>query len=214
MQDYPYEHAPRLPEGELVDLMSLVGASTPIELEIGSGRGWFLVERVEADPDARIIGLEIKRKWATLVDDRLRNRGFGDRARVFAEDVRLALPRLKAGCLSTAYVHFPDPWWKKRHHKRMVVADPVISQLVRLLVPGGQLFVQTDVEERAEAYEQLLSGVPELAAAGPGESSRVADNPFGARSPRERKAIEDELPVFRLLYRRLPTTAPDTLGQS
>ncbi len=196
-----------------MDLMALVGAQSPIELEIGSGRGWFMVERVEADPTARIVGLEVKRKWATLVDERLRTRGFGERARVFAEDARLALPRFKAGCLGTAYIHFPDPWWKKRHHKRMVVADPVISQLVRLLVPGGLLFVQTDVEERADAYEQLLCAVPQLAGAGPGKAPRVADNPFGARSPRERKAIEDELPVFRLLYRRLPTTAPEALGQ-
>lgn len=214
MQNYPYEHAPRLPEDESLDPLALVGASAPIELEIGSGRGWFMVERVEADPNARIIGLEIKRKWATVVDDRLRTRGFGDRARVFAEDARLVLPRFTAGCLSTAYIHFPDPWWKKRHQKRMVVADPVIGQLVRLLVPGGQLFVQTDVEERADAYEHLLSAVPELVGVGPGESPRVEDNPFGARSPRERKAIDDELPVFRLLYRRVETTAPNPRAQS
>ncbi len=201
MRNYPYEHAPRLPEGDSVDPRSLLGVEQPVELEIGPGRGWFMVERVENDPAARILGLEVKLKWATVVDERLKKRGFADRARVFAEDVAAALPRFTAASLSRVYIHFPDPWWKKRHQKRLVVRDEIIEQVVRALVPDGELFVQTDVEERADAYQRLLDAVPKLTPA-PG-GPRVADNPFGARSPRERKAIEDELPVFRLLYRRV-----------
>jgi tRNA (guanine-N7-)-methyltransferase len=90
----PYADAPRLPEGEEVDPRALVGAGTePVELEIGPGRGWFLVERLTAEPAARMIGLEVRRKWATIVDRRLRQRGLGDRGRVFAEDARYALAR-------------------------------------------------------------------------------------------------------------------------
>ncbi|MEZ4233454.1 MAG: tRNA (guanine-N7)-methyltransferase [Polyangiaceae bacterium] len=200
MRDYPYEHAPRLPDSETIDPRSLLGGEAPVELEIGPGRGWFMVERVENDASARILGLEVKLKWATIVDERLKQRGFGDRARVFAEDVARVLPRFTPASLSRVYIHFPDPWWKKRHRKRLVVRDEVIREVVRTLVPGGELFVQTDVEERAEAYQMLLDRVLELAPA-PG-GPRIEDNPFGARSPRERKAIQDELPVFRLLYRR------------
>lgn len=201
MRNYPYEHAPRLPDAESIDPRALLGVHEPVELEIGPGRGWFMVERVEQDPAVRILGLEVKLKWASVVDERLKRRGFGDRARVFAEDVALALPRFVPASLSRVYVHFPDPWWKKRHQKRLVVREEVIREVVRTLVSDGELFVQTDVEERAEAYQRLLDAVPELCpvAGGP----RVEDNPFGARSPRERKAIEDQLPVFRLLYRRV-----------
>lgn len=202
MKSDPYADAPRLPEGEALDLAELVGGSGPVELEIGPGRGWFLVERVDSDPDARIVGFEIRRKWATIVDRRLRRLGHGARARVFAEDARHALRRLKAGSVSRVYLHFPDPWWKKRHHKRRVVAPDVVAEIARVLAPGGELFVQTDVEERAQGIEAVVSVESRLEPWG--ESARISENPYGARSPRERRAIEDGLPIHRLRFRRRP----------
>ncbi len=198
---YPYENAPRLPDGEGIDLRALVTCSNRVELEIGPGRGWFMVERVEADPGVAIVGLEVRRKWAQTVDERLARRGFGDRARVFAEDARLALHRLADGCVDRAYVHFPDPWWKKRHQKRLVVCAEVLDQLGRVLPQGGELFVQTDVQERAESYEQLISAHPSFSAVN--AEPWIDDHEFVARSPRERKAIEHGLPVYRLYYARL-----------
>ena len=89
----PYADAPRLPDAERVDLRSLVIGDW-VELEIGPGRGWFLIERAEAEPRAALVGLEIRRKWAAIVDARMARRGLSPRARVFAEDVRDALPRI------------------------------------------------------------------------------------------------------------------------
>lgn len=201
MRNDPYADAPRLPDGERVDPRVLVGAgSEPIELEIGPGRGWFIVERLEAEPSARVVGLEIRRKWATIVDRRLGARGYGARARVFAEDAREALRRFPDGCVRVVYLHFPDPWWKKRHQKRLVLTPELCREVARVLVPGGELFVQTDVMERAEAYEQVVGLDPSFEP-WPG-GPRVDENPYGARSPRERKAIEDGLPVVRLRWRR------------
>jgi tRNA (guanine-N(7)-)-methyltransferase len=199
----PYEDAPRLPEGERIDLRSLADGDW-VELEIGPGRGWFLVERAQVEPRAALIGLEVRRKWASVVDARLATRGLRVRARVFAEDARIALPRLgPEGSVRRAFVHFPDPWWKKRHHKRLLMRGSFLGEIARLLEPGGELFVQTDVEERAEAYESLTSSDNRFTPDGdaPG-SPRLADNPYGARSPRERRAIADGLPVHRLRWKR------------
>jgi tRNA (guanine-N7-)-methyltransferase len=199
----PYEDAPRLPEGERIEVRTLA-AGEWCELEIGPGRGWFLVERAAAEPLAALVGLEVRRKWASIVDGRLAARGLGKRARVFAEDARLALPRLTPdSSVRRVFVHFPDPWWKKRHAKRMVVQGDLVDQIARLLEPGGELFVQTDVEDRAAGYEEIVSAHPAFAAAGdaPG-SPRLADNPYGARSPRERRAIADGLPVHRMRWTR------------
>jgi tRNA (guanine-N7-)-methyltransferase len=200
-----YDDAPRLPEGDRVDVTSLV-AGRWFEVEIGPGRGWFLVERAEAEPDAGLFGLEIRRKWATVVDERLAKRGLGGRARVFAEDAASALPRLTPdSCLRRVFVHFPDPWWKKRHNKRLVVRDRFIDEVARLLEPDGELFLQTDVEERAEQYESLLRGDPRFVPRGDAQGSpRIADHPYIARSPRERRAMTDGLPVHRLRWSRLP----------
>jgi tRNA (guanine-N7-)-methyltransferase len=198
----PFADAAVLPPGDRVDVRSLV-AGDWIEIEVGPGRGWFLVERAEVAPQAGLVGLEVRRKWASIVDGRLAKRGLAKRARVFAEDVQYALPRLAPdGSVRRFYVHFPDPWWKKRHQKRLVVRGGFLEEVVRLLEPGGELFVQTDVEERATEYESLVGLEPRLEPAGdiPG-SPRMADNPYVARSPRERRAIADGLPVHRMRWR-------------
>ena len=77
----PYSDAPKLPEGERVDVTTLVKGEW-IELEIGPGRGGFLFERARAEPNAALIGLEVRRKWASIVDARLAKQGFGERARI------------------------------------------------------------------------------------------------------------------------------------
>ncbi|HHH11736.1 MAG TPA: hypothetical protein ENK23_06660 [Sorangium sp.] len=153
--------------------------------------------------------MEVRRKWASIVDERLAQRGLGGRARVVCEDARHALMRLTpAGCVTRVFVHFPDPWWKKRHRKRLVVADPVIAQVTRLLCDGGELFVQTDVRERADEYRALLSAQALLQPAGDDvDSPWLSQNPYLGRSHRERRADEDGLPVHRLRYRRIPRLA-------
>ncbi|MGH7439801.1 MAG: tRNA (guanine(46)-N(7))-methyltransferase TrmB [Polyangiaceae bacterium] len=197
-----YDDAPRLPAGDRVDLRSVVEGAW-VELEIGPGRGWFLVERAAAEPLAALVGLEIRRKWAAIVDERLRKRGLGARARVFAEDARLALARVPDGSVRRVFVHFPDPWWKKRHHKRLVVRDEFVREVARVLEAGGELFVQTDVSERADAYEAAVALEGRLVPSGDAEGSpRLADNPYIARSPRERRAIADGLPVHRMRWVR------------
>ena len=159
-----------------------------------------MFERLAAVPELCMLGFEIRRKWATIIDNRLKAQGLGERARVFYEDARTALPRLPAGSLSRIYVHFPDPWWKKRHEKRLVVSPTLLPDVVRALKPGGELFVQTDVEDRASEYELAISEAAGLVPA-PG-GPRLSENPFRARSPREHRAIKDGLPIHRLLYRK------------
>jgi tRNA (guanine-N7-)-methyltransferase len=217
----PYADAPRLPAGEALGIDQILVRSTPpgegtaaplprrLELEIGPGRGGFLLERLATGPDVCIVGLEIRLKWASLVDQRLHELGLADRGRVFAEDIRVALPRLADGSLSRVFVHFPDPWWKKRHAKRRLATDGVITEIARLLTDSGELFVQTDVWETADAYRQAIEShsgfLPDGDAPG---SPLLAENPYGARSPRERRVISAELPVVRLRYRRgSPTDA-------
>jgi tRNA (guanine-N7-)-methyltransferase len=196
----PYADAPRLPEPVPLDLAQLVQPGCPVELEIGPGRGGFLFERLAAMPDICMLGFEIRRKWATIIDNKLQSQGLGRRARVFYEDARVALPLVPAASLSRIYIHFPDPWWKKRHEKRLVVNPTLLPDVVRALVPGGELFVQTDVEDRAAEYQAAIDAAVGLVPV-PG-GPRLDENPFRARSPREHRAIKDGLPIYRLLYRK------------
>lgn len=198
----PYADAPRLPEGLSLDLGTLLGGTLgPVELELGPGRGGFIVERLRAEPKVRMVGLEIRRKWAATVDQRLHRLALADRGRVFAEDAREALPRLLPDSISVVYMNFPDPWWKRRHKKRLLLTTGFLEELGRVLTSGGELFVQTDVPERAKAYEALVQAHARFEPWG--EQARVLENPRTTPSPRERRASMDGLPVVRLRWRRI-----------
>jgi tRNA (guanine-N7-)-methyltransferase len=176
-----------------------------LEVEVGPGpKAGFLMERALSAPEAGLVGLEIRKKWAAVGDAKLAKLGHAARARVFCENALSALPRLVPdGCVKRVFLHFPDPWWKKRHTKRLVMGDTFLDQVARLLEEGGELYVQTDVEERAELYERVVTSHPRFVPAGDTPPSpHVADNPYGARSPREHRAITDGLPVYRMLWRR------------
>jgi len=197
----PYFDAPRLPEGDVVDPRRIVGAGDqPIELEIGPGRGGFILERLAAFPEIRMLGLEVRLKWAKIVDGKIHQRGYSDRGRVLAEDAVAAVARFPVACLSAVFIHFPDPWWKKRHEKRLVLRDALTVELGRVMAPGAELFVQTDVEERADSYEALIAASPDFEPFD--ETARIAENPYVARSTRERRAMTDGLPIHRMRFRR------------
>ncbi len=190
--------APRLPEGKL-DLSTLwpLAPEQRLELDLGFGRGLSLITRVEHCPQACIIGIESKAKWTCKVHQQLENRGLHKQARVFCEDMRLFLARCEpANSVHSVSLHFPDPWWKKRHSGRRVIDDSLIQQIVRLLRPEGTLLIQTDVEERALMYLSVLQSNPYLA---PYSNNFFVDvNPLHAVSNRERRATEDGLPIWRL----------------
>lgn len=195
-----YAHAPRLPEGP-VTLTELVAGDGPLMLEIGPGRGRFALELCAHNQTQRVIALEIRRKLAFQLDERLAQKGYGKRARCFAEDAREVLPRLgPVACVDAVAIHFPDPWWKKRHAKRMVVGDALVNEIARVVKPGGLVLVQTDVLERAEAYNPRFAEHEAFESLG---SPYVDESPFvPARSNREAIAIVDGLPVYRMVFRR------------
>ena len=193
------EQAPKAPEGRF-SLDELMAGEGPIELDIGFGRGLSLFERAAVAPQSRIIGIEVKTKLAYKVADRVKKHGLRN-VTIFCGDAREILKRAEpSGSVERVSGHFPAPWWKKRHGKRRVIAEALLAELARLLGPGGQLFIQTDVEDRAEQYVAELREQPAFELAS--ESGYVEENPFEARSNRERRAIEDGLPVWRIVATR------------
>ena len=192
--------APAAPDGP-IDLSQLWddGGAADLELEVGFGRGMFLLERSAAAPGSRILGLEIKRKWAYLVAERANKLGVRN-VRVFGADARDVLARLTPDrALARMFMHFPDPWWKKRHAKRRLNGPGMFDPAARLLRPAGELFIQTDVEDRAAGF---LEDLREHGGFDIPPEGYVRENPFHARSNREKRAIADGLPIYRILVTR------------
>lgn len=190
------EIAPAVPDDGL-DLAELFPQGAEIELEIGFGRGLFLIERAASAPGSHLLGIEIKRKWAYKVEQRCKRLGL-DHVRVYGGDMRVVLPGIRPeASIARVFLHFPDPWWKKRHAKRRLLGDDVLEQVARLLRDGGEFYVQTDVEERAAEYVRQLREHPAFELGGDG--GYLGENPYGARSNREARADGDGLPVYRVL---------------
>jgi len=193
------EEAPRAPEGRF-SLEELIEGPGPIELDIGFGRGLSLFERTAVSPGSRIIGIEVKTKLAYKVNGRLQKHDLQNVA-ILCGDAREILKRAEpAGSVQQVALHFPDPWWKKRHDKRRVIGEALLTELHRLMKPSGALFIQTDVEHRAEQYVGQLQDTAGFTLAS--DTGYVDANPFNARSNREKRAIEDGLPVWRILATR------------
>ena len=190
--------SPPAPEGP-IDLASVLAGEGDIELEVGFGRGRFLIERAVACPNARILGLEVKKKWAYMVAARCDRRGLSN-VTAWGADARDVLARVEAGSVKRLFMHFPDPWWKKRHQKRRLVGADWLDLVARVLSREGELFIQTDVEDRAQ--DQLGALREHSAFELGGQDGLLDHNPYQARSNREVRAEADGLPVYRILALR------------
>jgi len=122
--------------------------SGEIWLEIGFGGGEHLVWQAARNPGVLLIGAEPFRDGVIKVLDRIEAEGLGN-IRLHADDVRPLLRWLPAGCLTRVFILFPDPWPKKRHLKRRLVAGRLFALLFRVMAPGAELRISTDIGDYA-----------------------------------------------------------------
>jgi tRNA (guanine-N7-)-methyltransferase len=125
----------------------LFPTAAPVELEVGSGKGLFLATTSAARPDRNFLGVEIAAGYARLCAGRLAAAGATNARIVHGDATRLVRDLVPAGCLAAVHVYFPDPWWKARHRKRRVLSETFLRAVARVLEPGAELHVWTDVEE-------------------------------------------------------------------
>jgi tRNA (guanine-N7-)-methyltransferase len=171
-----------------------------LELEIGSGHGGYALAFARAHPHRALVAIEQRRKFAEELRAKAERRGHRNLVVVHG-DARILAPRLfRGGSLEAIHVHFPDPWWKRRHHRRRLVDAGMSGLLLRLLRPGGLLDLRTDVERYAiEAVERLeAEGFSNEAGRG-----AFADAPPGEiPSTREKRYLATGQRVWRLRLRR------------
>jgi tRNA (guanine-N7-)-methyltransferase len=176
-----------------------------LELEIGSGHGGWALAFARERPGRALVAIEQRRKFADELRERVERRGHAALA-VLHGDARVLAPRLfAAGSLAAIHVHFPDPWWKRRHERRRLVDDGMSTLLLRLLRPGGLLDFRTDVERyAAEAVERLEAEGFENEA---GRGAFSVAPPGEIPSTREKRYLATGQRVWRLRLRR-PARAP------
>lgn len=179
----------------------LFGRDAPLEVEVGSGKGLFLQSAAAAAPDHNFLGIEIAIKYARFAAARLVKRELTNAVVVHGDAQRLFGELLPDDSLAAVHVYFPDPWWKKRHHKRRVMNERSVRDVERTLAAGGTLHFWTDVRERFDATLELVARETKLV--GPLEvAERPAEHGLDYRTHFERRMRLGELPVYRAEFRK------------
>lgn len=165
----------------------------PFELEIGCGKGTFLVHQAAASPGTNYLGIEWAHEFYMYAADRCRRRGLSNVRLLHTDATEFLRWRLPDEILRVVHLYFSDPWPKSKHHKRRVVQDAFLQQVYRVLIPGGELRVVTDHDEywvwMEEHWARWASATPPA--------------PLGVHVPS---------PPAGPVYERLPFEPPEWVG--
>lgn len=140
----------------------IFGNDHPLELEIGAGKGTFLLAIAEATPAHNFIGIEYAKAYADFAADRLRRHHLANARMVHAEATWWLRCHVPDNALAAMHVYFPDPWPKARHHKRRLIQLPFLKDVHRMLVPGGILRLVTDHADYFAHMQEKLAAQSDL----------------------------------------------------
>ncbi|OLP18859.1 tRNA (guanosine(46)-N7)-methyltransferase TrmB [Leptolyngbya sp. 'hensonii'] len=173
----------------------------PLHLDIGCGKGRFLLQMAQQTPGWNFLGLEIREplvQQANLWRDDLH---LGNLHYLFCNantSLEGVLQVCPAGVLQRVTIQFPDPWFKRRHQKRRVVQADMVALIAQHLAIGGSLFLQSDVLEVAAEMRDRFAACPALH--GQDNTAWLSENPLPVATERETSTLERGEPVYRCLF--------------
>ena len=152
IRDYP--HISVKPENVdgMLDFAELFGRSATVEMEVGSGKGTFLLEEAKTFPEKDFFGIEWANKYYKYAVDRIARWGVSNVRLMRTDAATFIAEHIPDASVSVFHLYFPDPWPKKRHHKRRFFCDENLAQLLRILTPAGIINIATD---HADYFEQM-----------------------------------------------------------
>lgn len=187
----------------------LFGNDNPVEIEIGIGKGTFITEQAKARPDTNFLGIEWARWFWRYASDRLRRNQCLNARTVRAEASFFLTEFVPDASISVLHIYFPDPWPKKRHHKRRLIQPPFVQLLASRIAPGGYLHCATDWQPYAEQMLEVLGGEPQLANTCQGYAERPAWRP---QTKFETRGLRLGHGVWDLIFARVPAEGSPAAG--
>nr|WP_026082868.1 tRNA (guanosine(46)-N7)-methyltransferase TrmB [Mastigocladopsis repens] len=182
----------------------------PLHLDIGAARGRFLLSMAKIEPSWNFLGLEIREPLVIDANKWRDELGLTNLHYLFCNvnnSLRSLLSFLPKGSLKRVTIQFPDPWFKNRHAKRRIVQPELVAELAEFLVPGGIVFLQSDIEFVAVQMCDRFAEHPAFQRVGTGEW--LAQNPLPVPTEREIGTIKKGEPVYRALFERVSSLSRD-----
>ena len=150
------------PGSGLLDFRAVFGNDRPVIMEIGFGNGEATWRMAQASPEENFLGVEVHKPGVGRLLLKIEEHGLGN-VRIACEDaVALLRDRVPDASLAGVRIYFPDPWPKKRHHKRRIVQAPFVELLAGKLAPGGIVHLATDWAPYAEHMLEVMQGCGEF----------------------------------------------------
>ncbi|MGI9223826.1 MAG: tRNA (guanosine(46)-N7)-methyltransferase TrmB [Woeseiaceae bacterium] len=140
-----------------VDFGTVFGREAPVVLEIGFGNGDTLVQQAAEHPDWDFVGIEVHEPGVGHCLLRAQDTGVTNLRLISHDAVEVLAEQVPAASLSRVNLYFPDPWPKKRHHKRRIVQAPFLDLVAERLQPGGALHIATDWANYAEHIDEVIN---------------------------------------------------------
>ncbi len=175
----------------------------PWHLDIGSARGKFLLDMAQLNPEVNFLGIEIRQQLVNSANQTRDQLGLTNLHYLFGNmnsSAKILLESLPENSLKTISVQFPDPWFKKKHHKRRVIQPELVAILVDHLLEGGQVFLQSDIEAVAVEMRDRFAANPLLIQQH--TTVWLDANPLPVPTERELYVLNQHLPVYRVLYEK------------
>jgi tRNA (guanine-N7-)-methyltransferase len=141
----------------VLDWEAVFGNRQPVEIEIGIGKGRYLIAAAQAQPQTNFVGVEWASKYLRIALDRGQKRRLSNLRLVRADAREFVEFFVPAASARAFHLYFPDPWPKKRHHKRRLFDASFLNEVARALEPGGRLWLATDHEEYFAAMQEVLA---------------------------------------------------------
>lgn len=178
----------------------IFGDDRAVELEVGPGKGLFLLREAAGRPDRGFIGVEYSRKYAKLIAEKIAKHELKNVKIVYGDALTCLARHVGDSTLATVHIYFPDPWWKKRHKKRRVFRDRFVEEVARTLKVGGELRAATDVEEYFGVMTDLLAARTDFEPLSLQERNIENDEPEYLTNF-ERKYRVEGRSIYRAVYR-------------
>ncbi len=175
----------------------------PIHLDIGCARGKFLLQMAQLQPDTNFLGIEIREPLVIDANQKRDDLGLTNLHYLFGNmnsSASILLESLPTNSLNYITIQFPDPWFKKKHHKRRVAQPELVNILVDYLIPGGTVFLQSDIEEVAIEMRDRFAVNPLLVQQH--SQTWLDTNPLPIPTERELYVLQDNLPVYRVVFKK------------
>ncbi len=182
-----------------LDRAAAFGRAAPLIVEIGFGMGDATAQVAAAMPDRDLLGIEVHEAGVGALLRRIGEQGLANLRILRHDAVEVFEQMLAPGSLAGVHLWFPDPWPKKRHHKRRLVQPPFVALLASRLAPDGYLHCATDWQPYAEQMLEVLSAEPQLVNTAAGYAPRPAWRPL---TKFEQRGLALGHGVWDLVFRR------------